>query len=224
MSVDRSTVAYAKTYKELWAGFTAAMGGEDNIPPTKLALLKSLTTVSTELAIMGDRFATNGKGASGDEINLFLKLTATVAESTRSLGLDRAAVVQRDPQGRTAADKLAELLSNRVQAQRELQKQEEAAGIYRDSSGNIITVEMLTGSAPSLPSPAPLPSIPPPSPSALPAPSAVAPPTPKAPPPSPKVPPPQPNSTALFYRWHGEGCPGSNGYDMSPPSSWPRLK
>ena len=135
MSAHRQSLAWAKTFKELLDGFTEALGGE-NITPARRAIARTVATLQTELSVLGDRFAASGRGASADDLNQFLKISATVASLLESVGLDQSQPASQNP---PAADgtraKLESLLTSLVRARQE----EEAQGVFRDADGNIIT-------------------------------------------------------------------------------------
>ena len=131
MSADRQSLAWAKTFKELLDGFTEALGGE-NITPARRAIARTVATLQTELSVLGDRFAASGRGASADDLNQFLKISATVASLLESVGLDQSQPASQNP---PAADgtraKLESLLTSLVRARQE----EEAQGVFRDADG-----------------------------------------------------------------------------------------
>jgi hypothetical protein len=131
MTANRQTVAWAKQYKELLTTFTEALGGE-NISPTKRAIVKTIATLQTELAVLSDRFAANGKGASADDLNMFLKISTTVGGLLESVGLGQPLQTSPAEGGHT---KLEAILTNLVHGR----QAEEAQGIFRDAEGNVIT-------------------------------------------------------------------------------------
>ena len=135
MSADRQSLAWAKTFKELLDGFTEALGGE-NITPARRAIARTVATLQTELSVLGDRFAASGRGASVDDLNLFLKISATVASLLESVGLSKLGPPpSEDPPVGGAHTKLGAILTSLVRARQE----EEAQGVFRDADGNIIT-------------------------------------------------------------------------------------
>jgi hypothetical protein len=125
--------AWTKRYGELLKEFIAALGGE-SITPTMRATAKVLATLQTELSLLSDRFATTGRGASADDLSLFLKLAEKVADLLESIGLGPK------PQSHSADDcdappKLDAILTGIIRARHE----EEAQGVFRDAEGNFIT-------------------------------------------------------------------------------------
>jgi hypothetical protein len=137
MTTDRRTAAWAARYQELLQGFVAAMGGEA-IAPMRRALARSLATLQCELLCLSDRFAVSGKGASVDDLNLFIKISDTIESLLATAGLNKSPPSQhsnQNPLGENATSELAALLGNLVRARQE----EETQGIFRDEKGNIIT-------------------------------------------------------------------------------------
>jgi hypothetical protein len=137
MTADRQTVAWAKRYQELLRDFTETLGGE-NISPARRATVRTIATLQTELSVLGDRFAANGRGASPDDLSLFLKISATVGGLLESVGLGqplRQYSVDENPPAECAHTKLHAILTNLIRAR----KAEEAQGIFRDGDGNIIS-------------------------------------------------------------------------------------
>jgi hypothetical protein len=137
MTAERRTAAWATRYQELLQDFVAAMGGEA-ISPMRRALARNLATLQCELLCLSDRFAISGKGASIDDLNLFIKISGTIESLLATAGLNKSPPPQhsnQNPLGENATSELATLLGNLVRA---LQT-EEAQGIFRDADGNIIS-------------------------------------------------------------------------------------
>jgi hypothetical protein len=133
MITDRRTAAWAAKYKELLQGLTHALG--DNPPPAKLAICRTAAILQTELSTLGDQFA-SGAGASADDLNTFMKISATIGGLLQSIGLDQ--VLQKPPiEQNGVAGARAELqqLFDRIAARRDL---EESKGVYRDREGNVL--------------------------------------------------------------------------------------
>ena len=135
MTVDRRTAAWAARYQELLQGLTHALGSD--IPPAKLAICRTAAVLQTELTMLGDQFA-SGRGASGDDLNTFIKISATIGGLLQSIGLDH--VLQKPPaidhaSGDDARAKLLAMVTNHVRA-RETEAQQ---GIFRDNQHRVIT-------------------------------------------------------------------------------------
>jgi hypothetical protein len=135
MTVDRRTAAWAARYQELLQGLTHALGSD--IPPAKLAICRTAAVLQTELTMLGDQFA-SGRGASGDDLNTFIKISATIGGLLQSIGLDQ--VLQRPPtndraSGDDARAKLLAMVNNHVRAR----ETEHAQGIFRDNQHRVIT-------------------------------------------------------------------------------------
>jgi hypothetical protein len=132
MTAARST-QWATKYVELLENYVALLGG-DSISPAKKARAEVIATLSTELVMLTNKFAIAGRGASPEDLNLYLKLSGNVAELLMGAGLQQTAADQNQG-GDDARIKLAAALNNLIRGH----QQDEAAGIFRDASGSVIT-------------------------------------------------------------------------------------
>jgi hypothetical protein len=139
MTVDRSTVAWVRTFKEMLEGFNEALGGE-NITPARRALARTIATLQTELVVLGDHFAAGGR-ASADDLAQYLKISATVADLLKAAGIDQMqpARINPDAEAESARQKLQDHLLRLVEVAREDREKEEASGIFRNPDGDVIT-------------------------------------------------------------------------------------
>jgi hypothetical protein len=134
MTVDRRTVAWAKTYRETLRNLFDSLGGEENVAPAKLAIARTLAVLQTELSVLTDRFAADGRGGSPDDINRFLKISDTVASLLAALGLGKP--LQQS--GQNHAENAHAALQAVLEGIMRVRADEEAKGIFRDRAGSVI--------------------------------------------------------------------------------------
>jgi hypothetical protein len=133
MSTDRR---WAAKYQELLAGYIEAMGGASITAPRR-ALAEQIAVLQTELSLMTDRFASNGRGGSSEDLGLYLKLSDSVAEYMQTAGLGPSLQQPIVDQDRVAGarEELARLLFRRSHAQ----EAERQRGTFRDGNHKVIT-------------------------------------------------------------------------------------
>lgn len=134
MKEDRS-IAWAVKYRELLRGYTDFLGGKE-ITPTRRALAETISTLQCELSMLTDRFASSGRGGSAEDIALFLRLSNNISDLLQSAGL--APSQQPIVDARNGDDAL-EVLCAAFKKLTSARTQDEAAGIFRDGTGNVIT-------------------------------------------------------------------------------------
>jgi hypothetical protein len=108
------------------------MLGGAGISATKRATAETLATLGVELSQLTDRFASGGRGASSDDLALYLRLSGNVATMLEGAGLKQNTNTENHSDARA---KISDLLGRIINAQ----KMEEAQGIFRDNSGSVIT-------------------------------------------------------------------------------------
>jgi hypothetical protein len=134
MKIDRQSIEWARTYKTLLADFTRMLGG-DAITPARAAIARNIAVMQCELALMANRFAASGRGASAEELQEFLKISSTVAGLMESVGL--AKPQEPIPDQREAENDLA-FLRDAFQRVIGARLEEESRGVFRDKDDNII--------------------------------------------------------------------------------------
>jgi hypothetical protein len=136
MTADRQTAAWAKRYQQLLDGFIDALGGEENITPTRRAMAKTLATLQAESSALSDRFAANGSGGSPDDINLFLRISGTIESLLGSVGLSQS--LQQPPVDHDRADDAREALMVAFDKIIAARQQEEANGVFHNRDGVVL--------------------------------------------------------------------------------------
>ena len=196
MSTDQQAIAWAKQFRAVYADLVESLGGESSLSPLKKSACRTIATLMAEAETLQGRFA-NGHSDPGD-LNTFLKLTGEANDLLRIVGLDKPQVQREAPSGGANAE-LERVLIKMLGASQEERREEEARGIYHDSSGRRITRDMIAE-----PEPAPPPA------------EAVASPAPQ---------PGEPSTTEKFLQWSSADYAVGAGFDsMSPSKSWSRLR
>jgi hypothetical protein len=139
MTEDRQSV-WVRTYKELLAGFVAALGGPERITPTQKATARTIAVLQTELQMLASRFASGGRGASAEDLNQFLKVSATVATLMDSVGLTKQQPpVAVDASADAARAALEGHLVSLLKVAEEDKERDAATGIFHGEDGNPVT-------------------------------------------------------------------------------------
>jgi len=144
MTADRQ---WAREYQTLLSSFIEALGGEQRITPLQRSMAGNAATLQTELGQLQSRFA-SGRGASVEDVSLFLKITNEVNELLKTLGRDRPTMTVQEPASGGAVAKLREILEAHVRVNREERRAEEAQGIFHDVDGRVCAVRCQRASLP----------------------------------------------------------------------------
>jgi hypothetical protein len=121
---------WAKKYATLLKDVVSAMGGTENVSPMRRGVANVIATLQTELAMLSDRFA-NGRGASTEDLNLYLRLTAAIESLLENIGIKPAPVQPHANKDNDDYHALYTLIANKIRTR----KQEESAGTFREPDG-----------------------------------------------------------------------------------------